>query len=160
MGFHCPTRIGLLPALDSRHPWRTGKGWPCAHEEHERGGNTMLKAAEDEALTLLILLHDPCRKRIHKAKPCDDLRLSENSTFCVLYDTMQDNEFKRRSLCLYYYRMIKKISSETSNFFSLFDLYPRKTRALNSPIPAPIPANPPFSLFSDKKPPPSKMIVE
>jgi len=29
-----------------------------------------------------------CNKR-HRRKPCDDLRLSENSTFYVLHDTMR-----------------------------------------------------------------------
>ena len=40
-GLHCPTRIGLLPALDSCHPDTQGKSRPCAHEEHERGGYRM-----------------------------------------------------------------------------------------------------------------------
>ena len=55
-----PARVGLAPS------WRTGKGWPCAQDEYERGGNTMLKAAEDETLTLLILLHDSMQNRIQK----------------------------------------------------------------------------------------------
>ena len=34
MGFHCPTRIGLLPALDSRHRGAQDEARPCAQDAH------------------------------------------------------------------------------------------------------------------------------
>ena len=41
VGSHCPTRIGILLALDSRHRGAQDEKRPCAHEEHERGGYRM-----------------------------------------------------------------------------------------------------------------------
>jgi len=48
--------MGFLPALDSRRPGAQDEKRPCAHDEHERGGNTMLKAAEEEPLVPLNII--------------------------------------------------------------------------------------------------------
>ena len=122
----------------------------------------MIHAKKDYKGEAFNVLHDTMQITVYKGSRNDPCKSTPSICNRMLQQKASQEAFdciptlgKWRGAPFEIYRIIKNISSETSNFFSLFDLYPRMTRALCSPIPVPMPAKPPLSLFFEMNPPPS-----